>query len=163
MKTYVLTVSLTFPKFHKRAGDPTYFKEKLINGLAQLQGEDCKIHTIRANYELWSKRIKEIQEGKAILSIRYWSDKPYRSTQNIICELDKTSGIGVQKVNFTAFSLCEGKTTPLAVQIDDYKPSLSDVAANDGLELQDFKDWFKGYDLNKPMALIQFTSWRYPF
>lgn len=166
MKNYVLTVSITFPKTHKRAGDPTYFKEKLINGLAQLQGEDCKIHTIRANYELWAKRIKEIQEGKAILSIRYWSGKPYNSKQVEICQLDKNSGIGTQLLYVDSVTLCEGKETPLyatVYQPFEYKfsPPLIYLALNDGLSLDDFKEWFKKYDLSKPMAIIHFTPFRY--
>lgn len=163
MKTYVLTVSTKFPQTHPKKGEDTEFVEKILMMCSQNEMFWRKFHTIRANFDLWKKRIEEIQTGKAILSIRYWSDKPYRSPQTIICELDKNSGIGIQKVNFTAFSLCEGKTTPLAVKVDEHEVSLSELAANDGLELQDFKDWFKGYDLNKPMALIQFTSWRYPF
>jgi hypothetical protein len=35
------------------------------------------------------------------------------------------------------------------------------LAKNDGLSLDDFKEWFKGYDLSKPLALIHFTKFRY--
>lgn len=56
MKTYVITLSQYFLATHKRAGDPTDFKEKFLSGE--------KIHTIRANYPLWEKRIKEVQEGR---------------------------------------------------------------------------------------------------
>jgi len=43
-------------------------------------------------------------------------------------------------------------------------PKITDIrtlAKNDGLSLQDFKDWFKGYDFSKPMAIIHFTRFRY--
>ena len=35
------------------------------------------------------------------------------------------------------------------------------ISKNDGLLLDDFKAWFKGYDLSEPMAIIQFTKFRY--
>lgn len=54
-KTYVLMLSELFPKTHNKAGMPTEFKEKVLN--------KKKIHTIRANFPLWEKRIKEVQEG----------------------------------------------------------------------------------------------------
>ena len=36
--------------------------------------------------------------GEAILSVRYWSGKPYNSKQLRIVEFDKDSGVGVQKL-----------------------------------------------------------------
>lgn len=41
-----------------------------------------KLHTCRANYSLWKKRIDEVNEGKAILVIYEWTDKPYNSITN---------------------------------------------------------------------------------
>lgn len=163
MKTYVLTVSLNFPKTHKRAGEPTRFKEQLTNGLAQLNGEDCKIHTIRSNYTLWAKRISEIKDGKAILSIRYWSGKPYNSKQVEICQLDKDSGIGIQPLIFIDSciklpTIC-GKDFPEPTWYKGLQ--LCDISQNDGLSIQDFKEWFNGYDLSQPMAIIHFTRFRY--
>ena len=35
------------------------------------------------------------------------------------------------------------------------------LAKNDGLSLEEFKEWFKGYDLSQPMAIIHFTRFRY--
>ena len=35
------------------------------------------------------------------------------------------------------------------------------LANNDGLSLQDWREWFKGYDQGKPMAIIHFTDKRY--
>jgi hypothetical protein len=61
MKTYVITVSRTFPKTHERAGQETYFVNKIFDG--------SKIHTIRANYELWEKRINEVKEGSLVCQL----------------------------------------------------------------------------------------------
>ena len=155
MKTYVLTVSRFFPKTHKRAGEKTNFSQKLQLGIKNIPNsvmydEECdlimdrKIHTIRANYPLWKKRISEIQNGNAILSIRYWSGKPYKSKQVEITQLDKNSGVGVQE---------------LVYGYD--KTLIKELAMNDGLSLEDFQEWFKKYDLSKPLAIIHFTRFRY--
>lgn len=179
MKTYVLTVSRVFPTTHKRKGEPTFFVEKIFKGLNQIMpccwcGHGCtcskhciidsmnlneKLHTIRANYELWAKRIKDVQEGKAILSIRYWSGKPYNSKQVEICQLDKDSGIGIQKLItlYDSFVLIGKKEN----EYDSFSIKKDLLAKNDGLSLEDFKEWFRKYDLSNPMAIIHFTSFRY--
>jgi hypothetical protein len=149
MKTYVLTVSRIFPKTHKRAGDETYFPVEILN--------KNKIHTIRSNYPFWAKRIKEIQEGKAILSIRYWSGKPYKSKQIEFCKLDKDSGIGIQKLEFHRLDL----EFPSTDGWQGGHLNHDNLSKNDGLSVEDFKEWFKKYDLSKPMAIIHFTDFRY--
>lgn len=128
MKTHVLTVSRYFPTTHKRKGDATYFIPKIEQGLG-LVNKTCsecalklgdtrmckncfitngecweKLHTIRSNYKLWSKRIAEVEQGKAILSLRYWEGKPYNSKQVEFCQLDSNSGIGFQKLIFRSYS-----------------------------------------------------------
>lgn len=146
MKTFVLTVSKQFPKTHAKAGRDTGF----VQNISKLFSfENTKIHTIRANYDLWNKRAKDINEGKAILSIRYWSEKPYNSKQVEICRLEK---IGVEKLedarNFV-FAPIEGKEV-----------NWGEVAKNDGLTFEDFCEWFKVRS-DKPMAVIHFTNFRY--
>ena len=177
MKTYVLTVSRNFPKTHKRHGELTHFVEKILVGqydknenfyLQDTKAEfdreiffECrnpKIHTIRTNYKFWSKRIAEIQNGNAVLSVRYWSGKPYNSKQVEICQLDKDSGCGVQELEFFNSNLSDP-----VVMSSTNNPHLTreQLAKNDGLSLEEFKEWFKGYDLSQPMAIIHFTSFRY--
>jgi hypothetical protein len=36
-----------------------------------------------------------------------------------------------------------------------------DLAVADGLSVDDFREWFNGCDLSKPMTIIHFTSYRY--
>lgn len=179
MKTFVLTVSRVFPTTHKRKGEPTFFIQKIFTGqdmlvpcqyctsqsictaespcIARSMNFSPKIHTIRSNYDLWANRIKQIQEGKAILSIRYWSGKPYNSKQVEICKLDKDSEIGVQRlefyhsVNFPRIAFDESRMAVIPVTL----------AKNDGLSIEDFREWFKKADLSKPMAILHFTSFRY--
>ena len=144
MKTYVLTIAKTFPSYHKRKGQETNFIKKIALGE--------KLHTIRMNYELWEKRFIEIEKGEAILSVRIWSGKSYRSKQQEIFKYDKTHGIGLQKLeqpNNFVFAPIDGKKIDWVL-----------VAKNDGLSFEDFCDWFK-VRIDKPMAIIHFTSLRY--
>lgn len=148
MKTYILTLSKSFLKEHPKAGQPTDFKRKLIEGI--------KIHTIRDNYELWLKRIKEVQEGKAILSIRQWSEKPYRSKQEIIMDLTYENGVSCQ---------CLDCDKPFALEIDGkplkYQPEMVQLANNDGLDYEDFYSWFNIDKATGKKAIIHFTKFRY--
>lgn len=148
MKTYVLTLSKIFPKTHKRAGEETEFELKFVFG-----GSLEKKHTIRANFPLWKHRISEIQEGRAVLSIRQWTGKPYRSSQVEIGKLTAEDGVGIQMLKM--IDLFRPTT------IDGHKVELPDLAANDGLSFNDWYDWFKSYDLKQPMAIIHFTKFRY--
>ena len=174
-------VSRTFPAYHPKKGQPTYFVEKILWKLKKIdrcdvcrlfnnceQGTGCesdcfprdfyKIHTIRQNVELWQRRISEIQKGNATLSIRYWSGKPYNSKQVEICQLDKDSSVGIQELSFE-FNDINYPSIGIPKDIKNY--NLETIAKNDGLSLNDFKNWFKNYDLSKLMAIIHFTSFKY--
>lgn len=163
MKTYVLTVSTVFPKGHIREGDPTFFKEKITTKhfpmAIKLQSgvyriiTSRKLHTIRSNYQLWARRIAEIQAGRAVLSVRQWSGKPYRSKQIEIALLTARNGVGVQRLELTDF------TNP--TNIDGYSVTTFTLALNDGLNWEDWKEWFKDYDLTQPLVIIHFTKYRY--
>lgn len=157
MKTFVLTVSRVFPKTHKQAGNPTRFIEKILN---KEPGNWTKIHTIRTNYDLWKNRIDQVNEGKAILSLRYWTGSPYNyqrdgSKQGVFLTLGKGE-CGIQKIDFSTDYL-------YTVLIDEKRFSFNSemIAENDGLTDDDFEEWFKDYDLREPMALIHFTTKRY--
>ena len=157
MKTYVITLSRHFLANHKRAGEETHFKEKFLLGQGLTDYDTpsmAKIHTIRANYSLWEKRIKEVREGRAVLSIRQWTGKPYRSKQVKIATLTAENGVGVQKLEFynNTLGLCH---------IGIVYQRKYELAHYDGLSFEDWEEWFKGYDLSKPMAIIHFTKFRY--
>ena len=156
MKTYVITLSSHFLANHKRAGEETHFKEKFLLGQGLTDYDTpskAKLHTIRANYPLWEKRIKEVQEGRAALSIRQWTGKPYRSKQVEIATLTAGSGVGIQLMELTNdFAECI---------VGDHHHSYVAVAKHDGLHPADWLDWFSAYDLSKPMAIIHFTEFRY--
>lgn len=100
MKTYILMLSKRFPVNHPMAGQHTFFRDKILSSLSHNNEYWKKLHTIRANYLLWEKRIKEVREGKAILSLRQWADKPYRSKTQEIVRLSASDGVGIQILEF---------------------------------------------------------------
>ena len=151
MKTYVLILSHSFPANHAMHGKPTYFREKFLGTPGMLR----KLHTIRANYTLWAKRIAEVQRGEAVLSVREWTDAPYRSKQKELARLTHEDGIGIQCLNITNLYGCDRYI------VDGYDVALSHLATNDGLSPDDWLDWFKGYDKSKNLAIIHFTKFRY--
>ena len=179
IKTYVLILSEFFPKAHRKAGMVTCFKYELYlgqgnnldcatpQGLSGLNLSNCKncigktkkLHTIRANYPLWEKRIKEIQNGRAALSIRQWEGKPYRSKQVEIAWLTAENGIGIQKLSFDKDN--DGVPSLKYFNINGKYIDREILANNDGLSKEDWQEWFRGYDLSKPMAIIHFTKFRY--
>ncbi|MDE7441657.1 MAG: hypothetical protein K2M69_05790 [Muribaculaceae bacterium] len=154
MKKYILTLSKTFPKSHKRSGELTGFESALLNALndADSTGQR-KLHTIRANYELWEHRFAEINSGKAVLSIREWTGSPYRSKQREIIALGKDDGIGLQALYLTDL-MRPGK-------IEGNEIRLPLIAMFDGLSFNDWFYWFSRYDISKPLAVIHFTKFRY--
>lgn len=151
IKTHVLIVSRTFPGTHPKAGEKTGFIDSIYFG--------NKKHTIRSNYDLWKNRIDEINAGTAILSVRYWSGRPYHKDKNGIgqievLQLDKNSGIGVQELKSTdgTLALIQSK-----IGIAQHY-HMATLAKNDGLSFEDFKAWFKDYDMTTPKAIIHFTK-----
>ena len=179
-KTYVLILSKSYPKTHSNRIYPTYFKERFLLGQGcpdcavpqDLSGENIsncnscgracflvKFHTIRANYPLWEKRINEIQTGHAVLSIRQWTGKPYRSKQVEIARLAVDDGVGIQKLSFDKDK--DGVPSLKYFNINGKYIDREILANNDGLSKEYWQEWFRHYDLSKPLAIIHFTKFRY--
>lgn len=153
-KTYVLILSKSFPLTHSKARKETGFPRKVKDGL--------KIHTIRRNYELWEDRIKEIQKGEAVLSIRTWSGKPYEkgSHQIELKRLSKDDGVGIQKIE--VFRSKKGVMESYVFTPDNTLPlDIDQLAANDGLSREDWEEWFKDSLHRDRHAVIHFTPFRY--
>ena len=143
-------ISKTFLKGHPKAGHPTEFREKIEDAL--LGKEDGKKHTIRA-----SNRFKI---GDRV-SLRQWSDKPYRSKQIEISEVtikkvypihfDKKIINGKKVLHFTIFDeFGEIIFYQRAIEIDspfyELQSGIRKLANNDGLHGRDFVNWFESYD-----------------
>jgi hypothetical protein len=183
---YRLAVSRVFPATHNRAGEPTFFIEKILKstGKFDLITDDIaeqngfylgkylwiehrikygleKIHTIRSNYQLWKKRFEKINRGEAVLELYYW-EKPggcyvEGNKQIVFCQLSKNDGIGIQELYFYQNNIMFPRTEEHKV----VAINLLEHAKNDGLSLDDFKEWFKNYNLSVPMAIIHLTNFRY--
>lgn len=144
--TYVLMISRQFPATHPKKGQSTFFLSKIA--------AKEKIHTIRSNYELWKNRIDKVNEGRAVIELRFWDGKPYASKQQTFKTL-KQGEVGIQKLDLTL----------LGWFVDDIESDISHaiLANNDGLNQHDFLHWFKGrlnYNMD-PLAIIHFTKFRY--
>lgn len=142
MKTYIIMLSRVFPKGHIRQGEPTEFREKLLSG--------SKIHTIRTNYPLWKKRIEEVRNGEAYISIRQWQDRPYRSKQIEVARFTKEDGVGVESVVLNPIG-----------QLDLLLDAFPELSTHDGLDRIDWLSWFENAPRNQPLPIIHFTPFRY--
>lgn len=154
VKTYNIMLSRVFPVTHPKAGQETGFAAKVMAAINNRPRHLKKLHTIRANYDLWKKRIDEVMAGKAELCLRQWTGKPYRSKTVVIKRLRCDDCVGIQKLNFnwsgTGLNFIEEKML-----------HNSTLANNDGLSIDDWQAWFAGYDHSKPLAIIHFTNFRY--
>lgn len=179
MKKYVITLSKVFPVYHPRKGEPTNFNWKLFRSTyKEFSGVDTlnwfqknwqprfippKQHTIRGNYDYWHKIFDEIEADRAYLSVRQWEGKPYASKQVEIMRLTKEDGIGMQLLCFAGNQTKKDRELHRPIVKGTTEIDYRTLAANDGLSLQDWEDWFTygDYDLSEPMVIIHFTSFRY--
>lgn len=177
----VVTLSKTFFSMHPRKGQETGFKAKVTDGR--------KVHTCRSNYEYWRAKIEKITATDGVLSVRQWSEKPYRSPQEVITEIP-AGIVGVQKLELrreqqVVNHFTEEGSKPIATttyydyaaEVDGQPVPLEILAENDGLTLDEFKAWFapvfddaeKKYPqlaglasaLTIDFAIIHFTKRRY--
>lgn len=181
IKTYVLTVSTHYQSKHPKQGESTYFVEKIFACLAdKIEGFKIpkdfqeydfhryynetmlKGHTIRANYELWKKRIDEVIAGRAILSIRIWTGKPYNSKQIEIARITKENNPGIQKVYIDIHCDESNIESSIRAKVEEKEVDASLLAKNDGLNIVDFARWFFP-DLTGCFTggIIHFTGFRY--
>lgn len=156
-------VARVFPATHPRAGEATFFKEKMLCGALY---RDAKCHTIRGNYDRWLMIVREVNEGRAILSCRWWKGKPYKSKQDEFLQITK---LGIQKVKMWVVGskdrISLKETVRREAIVDDNlrlsQRSIFDLAYNDGLSRDDFEGWFgvKTFD----GCILHFSRIRYPF
>lgn len=154
IKTYVLIVSQNFPASHPKAGQLTEFVEKILRGE--------KIHTIRANFEYWRNIIGQVRKGDAIISIRFWSGKPYHSKQIEFKQITQKDNPSVQRVFMTYSDWLGYEASINGHELFGYNERES-LSTNDGLSSVDFTDWFfkEGKVEEFSGAIIHFTDYRY--
>lgn len=166
----IITFSRYFPAYHPRKGEPTYFVEGLWESIRNNENINSpqyqfmkfesdimrwkqyqpKHHTIRAGNR-WKVGDK--------FSPRVWSGKPYNSKQIIIApdiEIKKVWDIEiVSHVGWTEYIL---NGTAVYFNIIQFAERL---AANDGLNITDFMDWFNPHQINKKKKVFsgQIICW----
>lgn len=166
MKQLVVLLSKTFFPKHRKAGEPTEFRDKVVRG--------NKRHTVRCNYSYWAERVKKLQEVGGVLSIREWSGKAYRSPQEVILEVP-ASLIEVQRLELTRtakrYEGLQGTFYEWDATVDGQFVDVRKLAHNDGLCTKDFIQFFnpvfEEYAKGNPekltltFAVIHFTTFRY--
>lgn len=162
-------LSQAFLMGHSKVGKPNYFVEQLSNALHEhseygvqlLDNESVvvrgkKLHTIRENYEYWKEKADKINAGEMELSIRVWSGKPYRSTQ---VEVARLSHVGVQLVEM---SYSTEDAQPIVYVDNVLKPNVAaEMAKNDGLQLENWIEWFFKKTNTFRGVILHFTDFKY--
>lgn len=160
----VLTFSRTYPSYHPKAGQPTYFVEKIIGGLvaADVRGYGTElIKSLRDSGLLSIAALNELHKGTYShykhhtiraghrwkagdwFSPRVWSGKPYNSKQ-----IQFAPDIQVKKVfDFEMLPAAWRDECQFMVNGRLVFFSVPDIAMNDGLTLDDFVAWFAGPDM----------------
>lgn len=159
----VLTCSRHFPKGHPKAGQPTYFVEKIwksiwddypgasnplypyweqydqafplaFNDKENIHQHQPKHHTIRAGNR-W--------KTGDMASLRIWSGVPRRSKQIEFAQVE------VKKV--WDIEISDGNYSIDTIQIGSFIPDseLAVIANNDGLSVEDFWSWFNVHPKKK--------------
>lgn len=143
-------LSKAFPRKHISFGKETDFQKKLEN--------QEKIHTIRGNFELWKHNIDKIRNGSFFLSIRQWAGRAYWSKQ---VEIKEYKDVGYERITM----MYNPETGKLKAVIGGKAyENVEEIAKNDGLELNDFIDWFFGQGTGRTFfqgVIIHFTKFRY--
>lgn len=142
----VLTFSRIFPKGHPREGQPTFFVEKLLLGFPEFEQTQPVFDTLYLEGlgnldKLWAKKhtirgSKRFKKGDKF-SPRVWLGKPYCSKQFAIApdiEVVRTIDFGMR--------LIRGRKEFYSNDCDLTYSSILQVAKNDGLDYEDFLNWF---------------------
>lgn len=151
MKKHVIMMSKFFPKGHILEGDETDFRIKVETG--------TKLHTMR-NGGKWPQRIKEVEEGKAILSVREWTGVPYNSPQKELFQITEHDGIGIEyciRRSPGTFQIKKNKDDATGIIIE----IIDGLAKNDGLSFIEFVSWFEKVSPGTELIIIHFTKFRY--
>jgi hypothetical protein len=147
----VIIFSRFFPKGHPKAGQPTFFVEKIMAGLADCQpgwkmNDHFTIYNWHEYYNCTWPKHHTIRAGNRwkpgdMASLRVWSEKAYRSKQIEFAQVE------VKKV--WEFNLRVIAGEPLwqlpGVGSGTFDPEvhgLKIIAANDALTVEDFINWF---------------------
>lgn len=154
----VITFSRTFPAYHPKAGQPTYFVNKLLKSFPVVIDPPTPEILALMNMDRWIQELPKhhtIRAGSRFkvgdkFSPRVWSSKPYNSKQIIIApdiEIKKIWDIEIdtyddEDVDYFDVSIGDGSKSilPFAFQLGSEKCKI--LSSNDGLSSEDLEDWF---------------------
>lgn len=163
----VRTFSRKFPSYHPNAGQPTYFVEKILNGLyVDYNSEGYFQRLLELNKKnIASKKLSSgdiesfwislvpviglklhtIRAGKHFklgdkLSPRVWSGNPYASPQIIFFEDLEIKYCPEFYRDHSGNWLIDKSVAGISIS--------TEIAENDGLNLPDMKNWFNNKELH---------------
>lgn len=132
--------SRTFPKEHRKAGQPTHFVEKIEACLADIipgwgMSKTFTLHEWEPYYNCTMPKGHTIRAGSRfkpgeMASLRVWSGAPYRSKQIEFAQVEVKK---VWSIEINEFWFVNGRI----LERDDVVA----LAKNDGLSYEDFIDW----------------------
>jgi hypothetical protein len=148
----VITFSRTYPSYHPKAGQPTYFVEKVWSafdklGLPKLNSisEDLVPDSILSRLEDFQPKYHTIRAGHRWkagdwFSPRVWSGKPYASKQ-----IQFAPDIQIKKVWRFNTDGCDFFINDrlVAYSSSPNELFLTELATNDGLSEDDLLAWFQ--------------------
>lgn len=162
----VMTFSRVFPEYHPKAGQPTYFVEKVWKTIQSEQreffinyysltdlnpGKEKLVHdfweTITPNYfNNVTGKGHTIRAGHRWkvgdkFSPRVWSGKPYNSKQITIApDIEVVKVWDFEMIPFAWWDECQFKSKDFEITAE----KLELIARNDGLKTAEFVQWFAG-------------------
>ncbi len=142
------TIVLLFSNENPITSEKTLFIESIKNGV--------KKTTIRRRLTKWEYIEDEVNEGKAFISLRYWSDTPYRSKQ---VEFARCYRINVESIFMTrddGLQITVGDKYLDSIEILDFVENEGFGYGPDGI--CKFLNWFNGLEKDFSGALIEFKE-----
>lgn len=155
----VITLSRAFLPYHPKAGQETFFAEKVLlslkeQGIYSPQAKDYslefgktlmnfdrlkpKCHTVRSGHRFKTGDMASLRVWGVNVNPKSGRSGPYHSRQEILCP-----DVEVKVWDFTfcrGYFCLDGKVYHGELESDH--ELLETIANNDGLEINDFKDWF---------------------
>lgn len=135
----VIILSRTFPSYHIRKGEPTYFVEKFMASMGYKRNDEEREFEPRLSLDDFEPKNHTIRAGGRWkegewFSPRCWSGKPYQSKQIVI-----DADVLIQKI--FDFEIKDNEFFVDGKQLGSLQTV--DLAINDGLHTRDLLSWFK--------------------
>jgi hypothetical protein len=142
----VITFSRTFPSYHPKKGQPTYFVEKFLKGRPTPIEEEwlpivSLFEQLPLALDIWwalDRKLHTIRSGKRwrvgdMFSPRVWSGKPYKSKQIIISPDTQIKKIWDLRMDIEGCFYLNEK---------EFDVTSGFFSENDGLSSAELLDWF---------------------